>query len=109
MQFQLAANRFEKSTYKTIFHDNPIEGIKCLKVPNNGVTREDLVYTNDVQHCSLVEQIKTYNSYFYPNSLKSLKEPLIGDNIDELQFLVLDIDDKCSIKLFCMIGLDEMA
>ena len=104
MQFQLAANRFEKETYKTISHDNVIESIKCLKIPNNGVSHEDLVLNHRSQYCCKVEHIKKFNPYFYPYSLKRPKEPLRGDNIDELQFLVLDIDDKCSIKQFIQLN-----
>jgi hypothetical protein len=104
MQFQLASNRFEKEQYKTISTDDVIESIKCLKIPNNGLSHEDLVLNYGSQYCDLVEQVKKCNPYFYPYSLKRPKEPLEGKNIDELQFLVLDIDDKCTIKQFIQLN-----
>jgi hypothetical protein len=104
MQFQLASDRFEKKQYRTISTDDVIESIKCQKIPNNGLLHEDLVLNYGSKYCDLVEQIKTCNQYFYPYSLKRPKEPLEGKYIDELQFLVLDIDDKCTIKQFIQLN-----
>jgi hypothetical protein len=100
MQFQLAPDVFEKTTYKTIDATNLIESIKSLKIPNQGVTHKNLVENYGSQFCDLTKQIKNHNPYLFPYSVKDPNEKLIASNIDKLQFLVLDIDDSCSIKQF---------
>ena len=100
MQFQLATNVYEKTSYQTISTTNLINSIKCLKIPNQGVTHEDLVINYGSQFCDLTVQIKNSNPYFFPYSVKDPKEKLIASNIDKLQCLVLDIDDSCSIGQF---------
>jgi hypothetical protein len=100
MQFQLASDVFEKTTYKTIDATNLIESIKSLKIPNQGVTHQNLVENYGSQFCDLTKQIKARNPYLFPYSVKNPNEKLIASNIDKLQFLVLDIDDSCSIKQF---------
>ena len=100
MQFQLATNVYEKTSYQTISTTNLINSIKCLKIPNQGVTHEDLVINYGSKFCDLTVQIKNSNPYFFPYSVKDPKEKLIASNIDKLQCLVLDIDDSCSIEQF---------
>jgi hypothetical protein len=104
MQFQLASNKFDKSNYRTIDATNLIESIKSLKIPNQGVTHEDLVINYGSQFCDLTEEIKNTNPYLFPYSLLDPSEKLIKSNIDKLQFLVLDIDDSCSIEQFIQLN-----
>ncbi|WP_153914684.1 DEAD/DEAH box helicase [Shewanella sp. TC10] len=106
MQFQVAPNVFEKTSYTTKSVTNLIEDIKCLKIPNQGVTYEDLVINYGSQFCDLTKQIKQYNPYLFPYSVKDQNEKLVADNIDKLQFLVLDIDDSCTIEQFIKCNTD---
>jgi hypothetical protein len=100
MQFQLAPNVFEKTSYTTKSVTDLIESIKSLKIPNQGVTHEELVINYGSQFCDLTKQIKESNAYLFPYSVKDQNEKLVADNIDKLQFLVLDIDDSCTIEQF---------
>lgn len=100
MQFQLTSNKYDKTNYRTIDATNLIDSIKCLKIPNQGVTHKDLVENYGSQFSDLTKEIKNTNPYIFPYSVKDLKEGLIKTNIDKLQFLVLDIDDSCSIEQF---------
>ena len=104
MQFQLASNVWDKTNYRTIDATNLIESIKCLKIPNQDVTHEDLVINYGSQFCDLTKEIKSHNPYLYPYSVKDPHDKLIASNIDKLQFLVLDIDDSCSIEQFIQLN-----
>jgi hypothetical protein len=104
MQFQLASNVWDKTNYRTIDATNLIESIKCLKIPNQDVTHEDLVINYGSQFCDLTKEIKSHNPYLYPYSVKNPHDKLIASNIDKLQFLVLDIDDSCSIEQFIQLN-----
>jgi hypothetical protein len=104
MQFQLTSNKYDKTNYRTIDATNLIESIKCLKIPNQGVTHEDLVINYGSQFCDLTKEIKSHNPYLYPYSVKDPHDKLIKSNIDKLQFLVLDIDDSCSIEQFIQLN-----
>ena len=106
MQFQLTSNKFDKTNYRTIDATNLIESIKCLKIPNQGVTHEDLVINYGSQFCDVTEEIKNTNPYLFPYSVKDSNVKLIASNIDKLQFLVLDIDDSCSIEQFIQLNQD---
>ncbi|RTR37265.1 hypothetical protein EKG38_20255 [Shewanella canadensis] len=106
MQFQLAPNVFEKTTYTTTFVTDLIEDIKSLKIPNQGITHEELVISYGSQFCDLTKQIKQSNPYLFPYSVKDPSKKLVADNIDKLQFLVLDIDDSCTIEQFIKCNTD---
>jgi len=106
MQFQVASNVFEKTNYRTTIVEDLIEDIKSLKIPNQGITHEELVINYGSQYCDLTKKIKQSNPYLFPYSVKDPSKKLVADNIDELQFLVLDIDDSCTIEQFIKCNTD---
>ncbi|MBB1317819.1 hypothetical protein H5123_09210 [Shewanella sp. SR43-4] len=100
MQFQLAPNVYNKTDYSTTIVTDLIGSIKSLKIPNQGITHDELVINYGSQFCDITKQIKESNPLLFPYSVKDQSEKLVADNIDKLQFLVLDIDDSCSIEQF---------
>lgn len=105
VEFQVARNVYEKTSYETVNTTDVLESIQKLKVQGNPIATPDAIASLYGSNSCFISAAKKYNPYMFPYSMKEYGSKLVKENTKEFTMLVLDIDNgstsgKCSIKEF---------